>query len=290
MAQHARSVMRHDFFADQAAAAAYAALMDAVFSIDVVARDAKAGTDPAWIAFAAFADDGACVASVETAVLRLLCDGESVMATGLRSVAVHPDWRGRGLFRDLTLQALDWCGHCAGPVLLYTGEPALYTRFGFAPVAQHAFVGTPPTLGGGEPARALDLAKSSDLDLMKRLLAIRAPVSTRCALTGAPSLLLTALDGSDDLVAMHSPTLDAVAIIEIDNGTLTLADIVAATIPSIGELLATLPRARRLRTLFPPDRLGWAGAPQPDDTGLMARGDVPAAMRRPFMLPPTTEF
>ena len=290
MAQHARTTTRHDFLTDPHAATAYAELMDEVFSIDVAARDARAGTDPAWTPFAAFTDDGACVASVEAAVLRLVCDGGPVEATGLRSVAVHPDWRGRGLFRDLTLQALDWCGKICGPVLLYTGEPALYTRFGFAPVAQHAFAGACPPVAAGPPARTLELDDAADLALLTRLLTTRAPVSDRCAMIHAPSLLLTALAGSDDLVAAHVPALDAIAIFEIDDDTLILADVVAPAIPPLDALLAALPRRRRLETLFPPDRLGWAGAPEPDDTGLMARGSVPEAMRRPFRLPPTTEF
>ncbi len=280
--------MRQDFFADPAASAAHGALLLDVFAIDARARDAMAGVDLAWMPFAAFTDDGACVASVEAAVLRLCCDGAPAAATGLRSVAVRPAWRGRGLFRALTLQALAWCETTPGPTLLYTGEPALYARFGFASLAQHAFVGAMPAVAvATTPARPLD--RDGDLALVNRLLATRAPVSERCAMVGATSLFLTAL-GGEDLAVAHLPAQDALVVYEEDEEALTLVDVVAATIPPLPAILGALPRRRWLKTLFPPDRLGWDGAPVPDDTGLMRRGPLPPAMRRPFMLPPTAGF
>ena len=283
-----RLTMRQGFLADPLATAAYASLMLDVFDIDVGARDALAGVDLAWMPFAAFTDDGACVASVEAAVLPLVCDGAPATGTGLRSVAVRPDWRGRGLFRTLTLQALAWCEAAPGPTLLYAGEPALYTRFGFEALPQHAFLGAMPAALATVPARPLDL--TTDLPLINRLLATRAPVSERCAMVGAPSLFLTALDDEDDLAIAHLPALDALIVYELDAEALTLVDVVAASIPPLAAILGALPRRRWLKTLFPPDRLGWEGAPVSDDTGLMARGPLPAAMRRPFMLPPTTSF
>ena len=70
-----------------------------------------------------------------------------------------------------------------------------------------------------------------------------------------------------------------------------IVDIAARTIPTMAEIVDALRAGtRRVRTLFPPDRLSWDGVPTRDDTGLMIRGPVPAAMRRPFMLPPTTSF
>ena len=70
-----------------------------------------------------------------------------------------------------------------------------------------------------------------------------------------------------------------------------LADVAAAAMPTMAQIVAALePTPRRVRTLFPPDRLDWQSMPEADDTGLMIRGVVPAALRRPFMLPPTTAF
>ena len=283
-----RLTMRRAFFADPAATAAYAALLWEVFEIDVSARDARAGTNHAWTPFAAFTADGACVGTVEATVLPLWCDGAPGAATAIRSVAVHPAWRGLGLFRTLAGQALAWCEARPGPVLLYTGEPAIYTGLGFAQLAQHAFIGAMPEAAASVPARPLD--RVADGALLRRCVAGRTPVSNRCAMGGAPSLFLTMLDEERDLAIGHLPAWDAVIVYKEEDDALVLADVVAATIPPLPAILGALPRRRWLKTLFPPDRLRWDGSPVSDDTGLMARGPLPPAMRRPFMLPPTTSF
>ena len=75
----------------------------------------------------------------------LVCDSHDATATGVRLVATDPAWRGQGLFRDLMERALAWCETMSkGPCLLYTADPAIYGRFGFLPLAQHAFVGAAP--------------------------------------------------------------------------------------------------------------------------------------------------
>ncbi len=284
-----RLTMRRDFFANPVALAAYAALLLDVFGIDVRARDARAGTDHPWTPFAAFTDGGACVATLEATALPLWCDGAPDAATAIRSVATDPAWRGLGLFRTLAGQALAWCEARPGPVLLYTAEPAIYAGLGFEQLPQHAFVGAMPGAAASEPARPLD--RVADFALLKRCLAGRAPVSNRCAMVGAPSLFLTMLGEERDLAIAHLPAWDAVIVYKEEDDALVLADVVAATIPPLPAILGALPRHHRwLKTLFPPDRLGWDGTPDEDDTGLMGRGALPAAMRRPFMLPPTAGF
>jgi GNAT superfamily N-acetyltransferase len=245
-----------------------------------------------WTAFALFEPGGACVANVDAAILPLFVDGREASAGALRSVAVREDWRGKGLFADLMREALAWCdGRSADVALLYTEEPALYGRFDFRSWPQHAFVGPAPCPRPGARARRLDLTRAADQELVTALIGRRAPVSWQCALGGDAALFLVNLAGDAGLSAVYAEAEDMLIVFEDDADGLTLVDIAAAAIPDLPTVLGLLDaRPGRVKTLFPPDRLGWSGAPVLEDTGLMIRGTAPAAFAQPFMFPPTAEF
>lgn len=268
------------------AADAYARLLQEVF--DFVPRRAPV-PDPHWHVLALFEPQGACVAGIEIAELGLVLDGEASVAMAIRLAGVALSHRGRGLFRTLMEHALAACAQRAGakPILLYTEDEALYTRFGFAPLVQHAFVGLAPSPTPSAAARPVLRAEA--IELIDRLAPRRAPVSLQCAVRGGTDLLRANVEESDLRLAFLDAA-DALVIYE-QEAELVIVDIVAAVIPTMATIVGALaPDARRVRTLFTPDRLAWDATPVPDDTGLMIRGEVPPAMRRPFMLPPTTGF
>ena len=273
---------------DPAAKASYTRLIHDVLS---GAIDAEGPLEP-WRPFALFTADRRCVATVEAAILPLVADGIEMMAAGIRSVAVDPDWRGQGLFRDLMNAALTWCDtETTGLTCLYTEDPALYGRFGFQPLMQHAFVGKAPRPSGTTPVRRLDLGQAADRDTIRALVGRRRPVSLHCALTIDPAQFLTNVAKDDDLVIAHVPGLDALIVYEANDDDLLIADIVAPAIPDLASVLGALGlRPARIKVLFPPDRLRWTGTAVREDTGLMIRGAIPDAMTRPFMFPPTAEF
>ncbi len=265
---------------------AYGDFLRTVFDVALPGRRLP----PAWQTFGLFEAGGRCVASAEIADLAVVADGRFHPAGGLRLIGVVEDWRGQGLFRDLMEQVLR---RSAGYefVLLYAAEPDLYRRFGFEPVPQHAFVGAAPEATAAPAARPLPERRPTGDGLVERLLARRAAVSDAVSLVGAPALFLDAIAADDGVRLAHLPGPDALIAYEEEDDTLILVDMAAAAMPTLAEILGALPRRyAAVRTLFPPDRLGWHGAPVADDTGLMARGSLPPALRRPFMLPPTAGF
>ena len=284
-------ILRTDFFDDPTAHKAYAALMRDVFTLELEPSVAAVGRDPVWKPFALFDREGRCAAGIEAGVLTVMADAALLPITAIRLAGVDPAWRGLGLFRDLMSAALAWCEAAAsGPTLLYTADHALYERFGFQPVAQFKTSGQAPPLVARQPSRVIDPHDSEDTALLRRILATRAPVSTRCALVGAASLFLSNVLGAEDLVLAYAADLDAIIVYEIDDTSILLVDIVAAAIPTMAQILSVLPLRPRAEALFPTDRLDWTGGLVREETGLMLRGRAPAAMAGPFMLPPTMEF
>ena len=256
--------------------------------VDLAETVFGAKPSPPWPVWTMVEASSRCVAGLQCRILRLTGEGESFEAAALRNVAVAADWRGLGLMRDLVERALAWCDSQAATTLLYAETQDLYARFGFAPLPQHAFEGEAPEPVGEASARLLDPERNDEL--LGRLLATRGPVSSHCSVIDDGGLAAELLGGGTWPMA-YDAGLDAVIVHEIKDDTLVLVDVVASRMPSAARVLGALGvRPVRLRTLFPPDRLDWAGVPIADDTGLMARGDLPLAMRRPFRLPPTAEF
>lgn len=243
---------------------------------------------PAWPVMAFVDGAGHCVAGLQHRILRLSCDGAPFAVGAIRNVAVAPEWRGLGVMQDLMARVLPWCDARVSVTLLYAETPLLYARLGFATLPQHAFEADAPEPTG--PSTARPLVGRGAAASTSRLLAARTPASLLCGVLDEGGMAEQSLsEGRWPL--FYDPTLDALIVHEIEDETLVLVDVIAARIPTASRILGALgARPKRMRTLFPPDKLAWAGVPVPEDAGLMARGTLPPAMRRPFILPPTFEF
>lgn len=279
---------RRDYETDAQACAARAVLLRTVLSLEE-----GPGFGPhVWKPFGIFDAHSACVATLDAALLPMAIEGETHSVGAIRSVATHPDWRGRGLFRTLMEAALAWIEtQDARLSLLYSAEPDIYLNFGFREVPQHAFVGEAPSRSAPEPAHTLTLDNLDDRRLIAEMVSCRSSVSARCALQLDSEQYLANLAGDPGLEIMHLTDADALLVYEIVDQDLVIVDVVARDMPSIARLFGALnTRPRQVKTLFAPDLLGWHSRPVLDSTGLMIRGDLPRTMAKPFMLPPTAEF
>ncbi|MEI4872725.1 GNAT family N-acetyltransferase, partial [Klebsiella pneumoniae] len=75
-----------------------------IFGVDVTPLD-RLGHDPSVVSFGWWSA-GVLVATVSLYQQSLVLMGEPVAAFGVQSVATRPEWRRRGLFRDLMTRAL----------------------------------------------------------------------------------------------------------------------------------------------------------------------------------------
>ncbi|MCX8996613.1 GNAT family N-acetyltransferase [Rhizobiaceae bacterium BDR2-2] len=247
-----------------------------VFEIDVSPLN-RLGHDPSIVAFGWW-HDGELVANVSLYERRLWLSGERVEAYGVQSVAVRPEWRGKGLFRDLMVRALDHADARAGLVILSTDTPDLYTRFGFRAVRESFFSGSLPPGRPRPNCRRLSLENEADVALLLDLFARRVPTSLLAAACDHPALFMLKAVETPEIALMHLPELDAVvAVRDIDQAPMNLLDIVAPSIPSLEDIAAALGYGERhIHVYMTPDRLAWTpGEIAPVDTGYMVRGPYP---------------
>lgn len=259
-------------------------LIGDIFDLDVTPLD-RLGHDPSVVSFGWWRD-GDLVANVSLYRQSLLLMGERVDAFGVQSVATRPEWRRRGLFRDLMTRALAYADARCRLVLLTTDTPALYRPLGFRAIAETAFAGPVEPRGCPPDYRRLSLASDVDLALVLDLFRRRAPVSDICAATDHPALFLLKAATEETIALIHLPGLDAVVAVETpEPDVLVLRDIVAPAIPPLAAIAAALGgSATRARVLLTPDKLGWT----PTETtqaasGWMARGPY-APEGQPIML------
>jgi GNAT superfamily N-acetyltransferase len=286
---------RSGYFADRASFLALAGLLQDTFEIDIGLLVRFGGPDLTAMPSGYFDADGRCVANFSAFSMPLVVDGRHVRAVGYQSGAVRPDYRGRGLYRDLMQRAYDWAeAEGFEAHLLLTDKPDLYRPYGFEVVPQHLFRGAAPTPDGSADARLLSLDDDDDLALISAMLESRCDVSERFAVRRATKTFLLNACFDPDIRLSHLAALDAVVAWKVEGDTLQLLDIVAERVPGLPAIVGAMGSdARFVEVLFPPDRLGWAGeaVPYRGSCDLMVR----AAKTNPvpsqaFMLAPMMDF
>lgn len=287
---------RQGYFGDPSAWTAFASLLQDIFEFDVTPLERLGGPDRTCMPFAYFDKSGVCVANLSAFSIPLMIGGRHVKGAGIQSGAVRPHWRGKGLYRDLLTRALSWCDQQGFElVALYTDEPKLYHAHGFRVVPEQMFVGSPPAYAkGSAKSRALSAHDADDITLIRRLLGSRVPVSRQVAVINQSTMFLlnVSLDAELQLAYLEDET--AVVVFQHGaEGCFRLVDVVGSVIPPLATILEKLGTdPTRIEVSFQPDRLDWVGQPTPAnrEVSLMFKGKLPASLRQPFMLPPTTAF
>lgn len=223
-------------------------------------------------------DQGAPVAHVGVLEIPLRVGGRDLVVAGVHAVCVHPQQRGRGHMRTAMNAALTWVDARYDTAVLWTGEPEIYTRFGFARREEHLFLADTRRVAGRGGARALSVTDAADRQRLQDLLARRAPISDVCAARDPGWLFLIDLSLWSDATSMlrFIPELDCAAVCEVRDGALRIYDVIAASPPPLRDLVAHLADGEtRIEVLVTPDRLGGEPlrpAPHPMHDVLMVRG------------------
>jgi predicted N-acetyltransferase YhbS len=244
-----------------------------VFEVDISPLD-RLGHDPSVVAFGWWLDDE-LIANVSLYERRLWLQGEQVTAICVQSVAVRPEWRGKGLFRELMRRVLDFADARVDLVILATATPNLYTPFGFRQVGEATFSAKSTKQQTQPRCRVLSLNEDTDLALLRDLFSRRIPTSLMASACDHPALFMLKAIETPEIELLHLPDLDAVVAVKGRNGpSMILIDIVAQSIPSLAEIVSAVGyTGERINLHLTPDRLSWAPEEQtPVDNGYMVRG------------------
>lgn len=264
---------RSDYAHSRAGLSELTRLIHDIFEVDVSPLN-RLGHDPSVVAFGWW-HDNELVANVSLYERRLWLAGEQVAAFGVQSVAVRPEWRGKGLFRDLMGRALSFADRRVSLVILATDTPSLYTSFGFRPLKEATFSSRLGHRQVRPRYRLLSLDEDKDIAFLHNIFSRRVPTSLVASACDHPALFMLKAVGTPDIELLHLPDLDAVVAVKGRNEpSMILLDIVAPAIPSLEEIVCALGYpGERIEVRLTPDRLSWAPEEQTFvDNGYMVRG------------------
>ncbi|KRB58700.1 acetyltransferase [Rhizobium sp. Root708] len=287
---------RQDYFDDPAAWAALVSLLQDTFGIDLDPLRRLGGADPTSMPFGWFDDQGTLVANLSAFAMPIVINGRVVRAGAFQSGAVRPEWRGRGLYGDVTRKALEWCAaQQFEAIVLYTDKPALYEPYGFRALPFHAYSGPAPEAPTSTAAaRSLDPTVAEDLDLLRRTLRTRTPVSDVIAVRESAAMFLINTQFDRDVRLSWLANERAVIAWKSEaEDRFVLVDVVAEVIPPLSAILGGLGiEATSIEVLFSPDKLGCELLAQPlqSYTHFMIRCETPFVLDVPAMLSPMADF
>ncbi len=252
-------LFRQDYFDDPAGWSAIKTLLIDIFNVDISALDGLGGHDRSSFPSAYFDGDGGCVANLSAFSMPLMIGGRVIKAAGWQSGAVRPEYRGRGLYQDLIHITLERCDEQEfEAIALYTDKPGLYEPHGFRTVPQYSFKGPAPA-ASGKPRSARPLDIDADLDLLRKLLAGRMPVSRRFAVADQRLMFLLNCHLIEDIKLSLLADEEAVIVWRLaEDGAFQLLDVAGPRIPPLAEIVAGLGIAPvSVEAFITPDRLSW---------------------------------
>lgn len=199
------------------------------------------------------------IANVSSFSLPLRVNGNTVNAAGIQSVMTHPDYRRKGLMKQLLCEVLQQIDSQYECTILFTEHPKLYENFGFQVIKEHlmtlSYASDETT---GSSLRKLDYFHEEDIELMKEKLEDSQPLSNMFStLNYQSSFYFNMYEARWNDKLYYSEKLDALIVYEVKEETLKLFGVFAPILPILDEVCAEIPESfTGIEFYFYPDELG----------------------------------
>ena len=228
--------LRTGYWHDPKALGAFKEFMLEIHGLDFSEWESGGYWDDAYTPFSFFQGD-TIVASVCIYLLDAIIDGETTHLAQISGVGTLPEWRRKGLNRQLTDVGLDWAKDRHDGVFLFADTDAIpfYQRCGFRPINEYVetMEVTPVPNRGG--AVKLDPGSKRELDRIYRYARQRTPVSDTFSVLNAKLVMFHVLYGLRNHV-YEIPDLGCLVFYKRDGGCLNIFDIVGERVPRLEEL------------------------------------------------------
>ena len=235
------------------------------------------GWNEDYVAFA-MADGEEVVANASLHRMNIALRGEWVTGWQLGAVGVVPEWRGRGLQRQIMQRMLAGVG-TKDLVFLFANDTVLdfYPLFGFKRRVETVFGSEHPVEPAVDRLSVLSLDRAEDRALLARVAGSAAPVSLEFGARGYGGILLWYWTNFYQGCFYYSEAEDAVIVAEHDGDALRVCDVLARTPFDLRPYLSRIARvsARRVEFGFTPGTW-WPEAraiANPQDSPLFVRGE-----------------
>ncbi|MHC4812361.1 MAG: GNAT family N-acetyltransferase [Planctomycetota bacterium] len=251
-------MLKTDYWHDPKARAAFKEFMLLIHGLDFTEWESLGYWDEAYTPFSYFAGD-TVVASACIYLLDAVIKGEAARLAQVSGVGTLPEWRRRGLSRQLAELGLDWAPDGLDGVFLFATDDAtpFYGRCGFKPIVEYVETVAVTPVPRRDGVIKLDPGRQHDCDKIYRYAARRTPISAEFSVLNDRLIMFHVLHGLRDHV-YEIPDLACLVFYERANGCLSIFDIVGESVPRLWELYPYLADQsdRHIELHFSADRLG----------------------------------
>ena len=175
--------------------------------------------------------------------ITLMVDGKVHQSASIHGVCVKPEHRGKGHFKTLMNEAIDYAKNHFDSSVLFTVKPYLYSRYPYkVMLPEYDFEVTLPLKSKAEKSdlRKLSLDNNDDVKVMQDLLTQRIPLSNQFSLINDNARSIFILNTYQKDI-YYSQKLNALLVFDISNNTLFLKEIVSQTPLDFNEVVAMIP-------------------------------------------------
>lgn len=229
-------------------------------------------------------EKGEIIAHAGVWPITLMVDGKVHQSASIHGVCVKPEHRGKGHFKTLMNEVINYTNSHFDSSVLFTVKPYLYKKYPYKvmlPEYDFEITVVLKTKNNDTDLRKLSFENNDDIKVMQQLLKHRIPLSNQFSLIddNARSLFILNTYQKD---IYYSKKLNALLVFDISNNTLFLKEIVSQTTLDFNEVVAIIPeRFDKVVLQFCPD----AFLAEKDYSPILARPECCIMVSESFPLP-----
>ena len=190
-----------------------------------------------------FLDEDKVVANVSANLLNWVVQGRRLDVIQIGTVMTHPDYRMKGLASQLMHHVLNTYEDQCDLFYLF-GEPnvkGFYESFGFTPIHETGFHANIMVTGDKKQCiRKLNLSDKADLNIVRRLIAEKAPLSEQFRVDHDQSIVAWHLLNVYPNETYYLEQLDAIVLFNTDGEVVQLHDVVCPKFVSPEEIVKSI--------------------------------------------------
>ncbi|WP_242142963.1 MULTISPECIES: GNAT family N-acetyltransferase [unclassified Bacillus cereus group] len=206
-----------------------------------------------------FVHEEKVIANVSSFALPLLVNGNVVNAAGIQSVMTHPEYRQRGLMKQLFSEVLEQIDSQYDCAILFTENPKLYEYFGFQVLKEYLMTLSYESSEKIDSSlRKLDFYHKEDIQFIKEKIEESQTLSNMFStLNYKSSFYFNMYEAKWNDKLYYSEKLDAMIVYEVEKKTLKLFGVFAPVFPILDEICSEIPEGfTEIEFYFHPDELG----------------------------------
>jgi GNAT superfamily N-acetyltransferase len=259
--------------------AAFQRYLIEVFGLDLSLWDKTGFWDHRYRPFSFF-DRNKVVSNVNVYTMCMIVAGRLCQAAQLSAVGTLPEYRRRGLGRQLTEKAIEWARRDHEFFFLFADDHAFrfYEHCGFHRVEEFSSRITAPVVAARPGVVKLNMQNTEHLALTWRIASTREPVSDRLGVSNSKLFMFWCLHSLNDHI-YYLPEPEILVLYKRDNGRVTVFDIVGKNLPAFAEMYSYIldEQDKAIEFLFMVDKLrvGDVDPVRIEGNGTHVRGSFP---------------